>query len=206
MSVNFTIPIPDLLDKICAWPVMVYRKRRYGYTYRRISLGEGKFTTVDQEDFYRFNIFNWCPRESGPNNYVIRVISGHKNRTKIISLHREIMNPPKGVLIDHRNGDGLDNRRGNLREATHSQNGCNSRKRTNTSSQFLGVYFNKTKRLWASSIKSHGKRIWLGYFKSEVDAARAYDRAAIKYHGEFARLNFPREDYINEFPLLNSKG
>jgi hypothetical protein len=197
MSAKLTISIPEWLDRICASPVMLYRKHKYGYSYRRIYLGEGKFTLVDQKDFYQFNNFNWCPRESGQNNYVIRVVSGHKNRTKIISLHREIMNPPKGILIDHRNGDGLDNRRDNLRRATNSQNGYNRRKRTNTTSRFLGVYFNKKKRLWASSIKSHGKRVWLGYFKSEVDAAHAYDRAAIKYHGEFARLNFPREDYIN---------
>jgi hypothetical protein len=204
MKTKLTITIPVWLDKICVWPVVAYRRRKYGYDFRRISLGEGKFTIVDPADYYRFNIFNWCPRDQGSNIYAVRPICT-PDRITFVSLHREIMGNPKGLVVDHRNCVGLDNRRDNLRTATQSQNTCNCRKRANTTSRFMGVYFNKAKGLWASSIKSHGKRIWLGYFKSEVEAARAYDRAAIKYHGEFARLNFPREDYINEISASNSK-
>jgi hypothetical protein len=92
----------------------------------------------------------------------------------------------------------------NLRVATRRQNTCNRRKtKSKTSSQYIGVYFDKYSQLWAAKIKYMDKTIWLGRFKSEIDAARAYDRAAIKYHGEFARLNFPREDYANEILSAN---
>jgi len=191
MKVNLTIGIPSWLDRIFTWPVTLYRRCKYGYSFRRIYLGEGKFTIVDPPDFYRFNIFNWSPGENASNNYAVRLISGPKNKTGIVSLHREIMNHPKGFLIDHENGNGLDNRRENLRLATRSQNQFNKRKtRSKTSSRFVGVYFERRKNRWMATIHYQGKRIWLGSFKSEIDAGRAYDRAATKYHGEFARLNF----------------
>jgi hypothetical protein len=104
------------------------------------------------------------------------------------------MNEPAGLLVDHRNGIGLDNRRANLRLATNSQNGCNKPKKKNTSSQFIGVSFHKKAGKWACFIRNKGRRTWLGSFESEIDAARAYDEAAKKYHGEFARLNFPGEN------------
>jgi hypothetical protein len=109
----------------------------------------------------------------------------------MISIHREIMNAPDGLLVDHKNGDGLDNRRSNLRLATHSQNQCNKLKiKTKVTSQYVGVHFDKRRSQWATSIRNNGKTIWLGRFDSEIDAAKAYDQAAKKHHGEFARLNF----------------
>jgi hypothetical protein len=102
------------------------------------------------------------------------------------------MNPPKNRVVDHRNNNGLDNRRENLRIATKGQNVCNSIKtRRNTSSKFVGVSFDKRSGLWHAYITHCRKRKFLGYFKDETDAAHAYDVAAKKYHKEFARLNFP---------------
>jgi hypothetical protein len=101
------------------------------------------------------------------------------------------MNPPKKLVVDHRNSDGLDNRRENLRIATKTQNAFNSRKRKNATSQFHGVHFKKLSDKWVACIQYRKKRMWLGYFENEIEAARAYDRAALKYRKEFARLNFP---------------
>ena len=199
MSANLTITIPNWLDRIFAWPVLIYRKYKYGYTFRRIYLGQGLFTKVDPEDYYRFNSFNWCPKEDGQNIYAVRLAGNPKKRVNVITLHREIMNNPVGLIVDHRNNYGLDNRRDNLRHATHGQNMYNRKKtKRKTSSKYVGVCFNKRLRRWAVTINYSRNRKFLGYFDNEADAARAYDRAAIKYHADFARLNFSREDYVNE--------
>jgi hypothetical protein len=192
MRVNLTIGIPIWLDMLFAWPVMVYRKWKYGYSYRRIYLGEGFWTILDRQDYYRFGCFKW--EVSGENNvfYAVRNIKADPSRTATVRLHRLIMNAPKGVLVDHRNNDSLDNRKANLRLATHSQNSWNSRRdKSNTLSRYRGVSFSKRKQKWFAAIRVKGKRVWLGYFDDEIAAAHAYDHAARKYHKEFASLNFP---------------
>jgi hypothetical protein len=191
MKVNLTIGIPKWLDRICAWPVLLYRKYKYGWPFRRIYLGEGLFTIVDPDVYYWLNQFHWSPRRNSNCVYAVRFLNEPGKKTKILSMHREIMNPEKGLLVDHRNGLTLDNRRENLRIATHSQNQFNKTKTSlKTSSRYVGVYREKHSRLWASKIGREGKSIWLGRFKSEIDAARAYDEAAKKYHKDFAHLNF----------------
>jgi hypothetical protein len=92
---------------------------------------------------------------------------------------------------DHINGNGLDNRRCNLRPVTSQQNRANQRK-TRGTSQFKGVYLRRRERNWEAAIKVNRRRIYLGTFSSEVEAARAYDAAARHHFGEFAALNFPR--------------
>jgi hypothetical protein len=186
------LTIPDWLDKICAWPVMAYRKHKYGYAYRRINLGEGEWTILDQEDYYWLNHYKWSVVNNDKKMYAVRIIRKEEfGKIKPMFLHREIMQPAKGLLVDHRNSDGLDNRRSNLRPATHSQNSYNRAKKKNTSSQFNGVSWTKGRNRWRVSIRNNGKSVSLGYFDNEIDAAKAYDMAAKKYHGEFARLNFP---------------
>jgi hypothetical protein len=192
MKVNLTIGIPVWLDKIFTWPVLLYRLCKFGYTFRRIDLGEGEWTIVDVDIYYRFGNFKWCVRGNRNTFYAVRFVKIGPGRTKLVNLHRTILAAPAGLLVDHRNGDGLDNRRDNLRLATHFQNACNRhRNKSKTSSRFVGVSFKKRDNNWAARINYKRKTISLGRFNSELDAARAYDNAARKYHGEFARLNFP---------------
>ncbi|MGB7581071.1 MAG: AP2/ERF family transcription factor [Sedimentisphaerales bacterium] len=192
MFTQLTIRVPVCLDLIFAWPVLLYRKVKYGHPFRKIPLGEGRFTIVEPGDFYQLNRFNWCAKENGPRIYAVRLVGDSNNRTKIISMHREIMGEPAGMLVDHHNRNTLDNRKENLRLATHSQNQFNKGKTTKkTTSRFIGVFFEKQSGRWVARTTVGGKRIWLGRFDDETEAAKAYDEAAKKYHGEFAQLNFP---------------
>ena len=189
---SITIKVPNWLDRIFAWPVAAYRQLKFGYPFRKIPLGEGRFTIVDQKDFYLLNNFRWCAKGDGQCIYAVRFVIEADKRAKIVTMHREIMDTPPGILVDHRNNDGLDNRRDNLRLATSSQNNINCRRnKSKSSSRFVGVTFDKRKKQWRVRISVNRKRIFLGYFDSEIDAAKAYDEAAKKYYGEFARLNFP---------------
>lgn len=191
--INIQIKVPNWLDRIIAWPVMRYRLFKFGYTYRKIYLDEGKWTILDTQDYYRYACFKWCIGGDKDNLYAVRGQLNGPVDMKMVRLHRLIMAAPKGLLVDHHNGDSLDNRRANLRLATNSQNQFNRRKRENTTSRFKGVYFHKVHRKWAAQITIRGKRIFLGYFHSEIKAARTYDKTARKYHKEFARLNFPED-------------
>ena len=189
MKVNLTIGIPSWLDKIFAWPAMVYRRRKYGYEFRRIYLGEGLWTILDQQDYYRYGHIKWCLGGHERRAYAIGGIKNKNGGAETVYLHREIMKAPKGRIVDHKNCDSLDNRRANLRIATHAQNSSNKRKtKSKTTSRFIGVSYEKSQNRWAVKIKHKGKSYWVGGFKNEIEAAKARDNAAKKYHGEFARL------------------
>lgn len=192
-----TIEIMNWLDFIFVWPVLVYRWCKFGYTYRRIYLGEGIWTILEQEDYYRLRNYKWVAHASGKggvNLYAIRHKLVSPRKTKMVYMHREIMKPVDERFVDHRNCDSLDNRKSNLRFATRSENMLNRRKKKNTSSQYICVNFYKPSKKWDCRITHKGKRIKIGRFETEIEAARAYDEAAKKYYGEFARLNFPEKE------------
>lgn len=148
-----------------------------------IELTKGYVAIVDDEDFERLAQWRWRYCEG----YAVRSMPG--NRRRVIWMHREINGTPDGFETDHRNTNKLDNRRQNLRTATHSQNKCNQTKRGHNTSGFKGAFFHKNSGLWRGQITVKGKNHYLGYFKTPVEAAAAYDRAAIELHGEFAHLN-----------------
>ena len=111
------------------------------------------------------------------------------DRGNYVLLHRFILSVKKGEFIDHINGIKLDNRRSNLRICSKQQNHFNSKKRKNTSSKYKGVHFYKAYNKYMAKIMLNRKSIFLGYFKTEKEAAKAYNQAARIYHGKFARLN-----------------
>lgn len=148
---------------------------------KKIELSQGFFATVEDADFEMLSRHTWC----WSNGYAMSRINGHNE-----SMHRVLMRPLQGEYVDHINGDGIDNRRENLRLCTKRQNHLNSQKcRTKKTSQFKGVHFRKDVKLWRASIKVNYKNIHLGYFKDEADAAKAYNEAAKIHFGEFARPN-----------------
>lgn len=149
----------------------------------------GGFTTViDDEDAALVAGFNWRVLELRKG---LRYVHAHRGGLHIY-MHRLILGAPKGRIVDHRNGDGLDNRRANLRLATHSQNhanrGPNARAR-GKSSRYKGVYWNKARRKWAATIYVDGKSRHLGLHATEEAAAAAHDQAALAAWGEFAKTN-----------------
>lgn len=201
MFAYLTIRIPVWLDKICVWPLLLYRRLTFGEPYRRIYLGDGAYTIVDPDIYYEKCRFHWFLSD-GRIAYPVRLTRTGPEKTKrsYLYLHREIIRPRKGKLVDHRDNNPLNNLRSNLRPATHSQNMMNRPKKANTVSQYRGVSWCKDSKNWRVTIgyikKDRTITKHLGCYYDEIEAARAYDVAALKYHRDFARLNFPREDYV----------
>lgn len=110
-------------------------------------------------------------------------------RRSPLYLHRLILGAKKGERVDHINGNGLDNRRENLRFATASGNGANSRTYRNNTSGYKGVHWEHRRGKWYANLTHQGKTIFIGRFDLPEDAARAYDAKAVEIHGEFARTN-----------------
>ncbi len=107
----------------------------------------------------------------------------------LVKMHVAIMQPPEGAYIDHRNGDSLDNRRGNLRLATNAQNGMNRGMQSNNTTGYKGVVLHKPSGRYRVMLSANKRKVHVGYFDDITDAARAYNEAALLHHGEFARLN-----------------
>lgn len=150
-----------------------------------ISLTRGHFAVVDDEDFNNLMRFRWHANCFSGKWYAFR-----KHNYQKISMHRQIMSAPKGMDVDHINGNTLDNRKSNLRNCTHSQNMANRGVTKQNKSGFKGVSFHKQHQKWHAKITVMRKKIHIGYFETPEDAASAYDAKAKEFFGEFARLNF----------------
>jgi HNH endonuclease len=157
---------------------------------KTIPLTQGKVALVDDADYEVVSKFKWYALKSRHTFYAVRNFPKGNGKQGLIRLHRFLL--PGHPEIDHRDGDGLNNQRENLRPATRSQNEWGAcHKRRGVSSVYRGVSWYSRDKKWLSYIHVSGKGKHLGYFLSEEDAARAYDTAARKYFGEFASPNFP---------------
>jgi len=144
---------------------------------------KGKYVAlVDDEDYDYLNQWRWCVDVKKNTCYAMR-------RDKItISLHRVIINTPEGIEVDHIDHNGLNCQKYNMRNCSHADNLKN--KKPCGKSKYLGVYFMGKYRYIRAQIQINGTCHYLGHFKTEIEAAKSYDKKAKEVHGEFANLNF----------------
>jgi hypothetical protein len=177
------LPSPETLRKLLRYepetgklfwremPRDLAKNERYAKSFNSLHLGKEAFTGGRNPKYKQGKVFR-----------------------RTLQAHRVIWAMQTGEWpkeqIDHIDRDKLNNRWENLRAASISQNGANKSSKPNSSSKYLGVYWSKKYKRWGAGIRKNGKRFFLGYYTCETEAARAYDAAAIKFHGEFANLNF----------------
>ncbi|MBN1505310.1 MAG: HNH endonuclease [Sedimentisphaerales bacterium] len=178
---------PGRLHDVPGIPCPNYRPKPVlpaGDAVRMIPLGDGFYAYVDAADYEHLSRYTWHLN----NGYASRREKGRR-----IYMHSEIMQPPKGKVVDHIDGNNANNCRFNLRVCTQPENLCNRRKRHGSRSRYIGVLYSDEHHKWYARCRFEGRKHWLGYFGNEIEAARAYDLAAVTYFGEFARVNFPKE-------------
>ncbi len=158
----------------------------------RISLTQGKYALIDADDWPVVSPYRWYAARRGTCWYANANAPNGSRHPPTISMHRLLLGF-QYRQIDHRSGDGLDNRRANLRPCDDSTNQANRHRLATNTSGFRGVTFNKKCSKWQAQIKHQGRNIYLGVFASAEDAARAYDRRAVAEFGPFARVNFPAQ-------------
>jgi hypothetical protein len=155
-------------------------------TVKRIPITGGLYAYVDAVDYEQISRHHWRLVGGG--------YAGRYENHRCILMHRQIMNPPEGMVVDHLSGNRMDNTRVNLHVCTPAENCRNRPKRRGSSSNYFGVYWVKPRNKWMAVICLGGRHNrTIGYFDDEAEAARAYDHAAVMHFGDAARLNFPEE-------------
>lgn len=148
----------------------------------KIKLTKGFYAIVDEDDYKSLSKHKWC---IGNHGYALRRVDN-----RIVLMHRLICGATKGQMVDHINRRKLDNRRKNLRTASKQGNAANSKKRNyKSSSRYKGVTYIENSNKYLSRITVNYKTIRLGLYKSETEAARAYDEAAEDFFGDFSNTN-----------------
>ena len=148
---------------------------------RTIELTQGLYAMVDDEDYAELNAYKWCAHKRRDTHYAVRYSSRKSGKRTAIYMHREIMNTPKEMATDHKDGNGLNNCKSNLRIVTNRQNAQNMR--VDKSSKYPGVHWHKRDERWRAKLWVGKKEKHLGNFKTELEAYNAY-LAALKSLGE----------------------
>ena len=153
-----------------------------------IPLTQGKFALVDEEDWEWLQAMTpWHICANYARRLRRRGLGSRKQQHYY--MHRIVINAPDDRLVDHINGNTLDNRKSNLRQATSQENNRNRMVSASNTSGYKGVCWHKVARKWQVEITVGGRQIYLGLFLSREGAARAYNEAALAYFGEFAKIN-----------------
>lgn len=160
-----------------------------GVFMKEIQLTQGYVTIVDDDDYEHINQWKWFAARFKNTVYAHRNERvGGKQRT--VRMHREILGiADSSVFCDHKDGNGLNNQRCNLRECTKRENNLNCKRKTSDTSNYKGVSLYAPNNKWGARIMHNGNAVHLGYHETENAAAKAYNEAAMKHHGEFAYLN-----------------
>jgi hypothetical protein len=156
---------------------------------KEIPLTQGQVAIVDDCDYEYLSQFKWFAHRNKFTWYAQRNSSRANGRQTVIHMHRVILDAPPDLKVDHKDADGLNNIRTNLRLATYSQNNQNKRVSLSNTSGYKGVSWRKKTEKWVAQINSDGRRLHLGYFESAEEAAAKYDAVARELYGEFALTN-----------------
>lgn len=157
-------------------------------------LTQGYFTILDDEDYEKLRWFTWrIYRKNYKGSWLCYV--GRREKGKMELMHRIILQPEPGLVVDHINGNGLDNRRSNIRICTQSQNMKNRKVTRRSNSGYHGV--RRCRGRWLASIKIDGRNTRIGWFDDPMQAAKAFDDSATKHFGQYARLNFPEKNNVS---------
>jgi hypothetical protein len=158
----------------------------------QIPLTKGHVAIIDAEDAPKVNGLSWYALVSASSEQIYAATRDKRVRGKsaILLMHRLITDAPVGMMVDHENRNGLDNRKGNLRVCTQSQNMANQKRRSIGSSAYKGVSWSKWMNRWKACVQFNYRIVHIGYFSDEIDAAKAYDSKARELFGEYARCNF----------------
>jgi len=152
---------------------------------KKIPLTKGKYAVVDNEDYaWVKSVGKWSCHIGSSTSYARREEKG-----VLVIMHRLIVGAPQGLVVDHIDGNGLNNRRENLGICTNAQNLMNRKNQRNNRSGFKGVSWHKAQGKFRAFIYLKGRHISLGSFSKAKEAAQAYNQASLKYHGKFGRLN-----------------
>lgn len=152
---------------------------------KEIILTQGKVALVDDEDYEKVSQYKWHAQKGHNTFYAVRSVW----KSNKIQMHKFIMN---ANFIDHKDGSGLNNQKENLRVCNNTENSRNCKLTYNSTTGYKGVHWDKNNKKYQVEIMVNRKHIFLGRFVDIIEAAKAYDKAALKYFGEFARLNFPK--------------